>query len=512
MALILPGRRTRQSQQSPRIDWTNPITRGLAAVFDMTGPAPVDLLTRYSGAPANFSRATCSAGIGQKKTTTTSDGTKSFLGANPNSAIVISSPLNSAAIKPFFSQRPAAGGAQYSFGANWNTGFSAAAGSLTLATNGNINLTNTAAITGSLAMYGYSLTSSTTGQLYVNGLPIATTVSGSGFPAITSPEFNILSHTGVLNFNDTTTPLMVLWNRALTDAEHQSLALNPWQLFVAPARQFYIESVGGSPDVTLALTGQAATASAGTLGVSTNKALTGQGATAAQGNVSVGSDVTVALSGQAMTGATGTLAPSTTVPLAGSAAAASAGTLVSGASVSLTGQAGTSATGTLTQSRTIALVGQSGTSQQGNVGVVGDVTVALTGQSMTMEQGLLSVASSAGGGSYGKAKKKYVVRKDGRLLVFTDEAAAVAALDPVELAQPAKQAKKAAPVPAKQAPEAKAELVVTLDDIKAEAVSKYEKAQYEHLLKARQYEALIAMYERLRAEEDEEDDFLLMTA
>lgn len=330
------------------------------------------------------------------------------------------------------------------------------------------------------------------------------TSTGSGFQGTTDAarDFRLKSTSALINVgttDSTNAPIDIAGTARPSGASYD---VGAWE---------YV-SGGGSPDVTLALTGQAAAASAGTLGVSTNKALTGQAATAAQGNVSVGSDVTVALSGQAMTVAAGTLAPSATVALTGSGATASPGTLVAGVSVGLTGQAGTSATGTLTQSRTVALVGQSGTSQQGNVGVVGDVTVALTGQSMTMEQGLLSVASSAGGGSYGKAKKKYVVRKDGRLLVFTDEAAAIAALEPVKQPQPAKQAKQAALAPPKQAPEAKAELVVTLDDIKAEAVSKYEKAQYEHLLKARQYEALIAMYERLRAEEDEEDDFLLMTA
>lgn len=240
-----------QPQGGPlQIDWSNPITRGLAAVFDMSGRVPVDVLSRYSGSAANYTRAASSAGVGLKKNNANVDGQRSILGANPNSAIVISAPTSIATIKPFFSQRPAAGGGQYTFAANMDVGFAASAGTLTLSTNGVVQMTSSAAITGSTAMYGYSLTSSSTGQLYVNGAPVTTSTTNTGYPTITGPDFNVLSHTSTAAFNDTTTPLLVLWNRALTDAEHKSLAANPWQIFLDEDEEtealFPVAAAGGT--------------------------------------------------------------------------------------------------------------------------------------------------------------------------------------------------------------------------------------------------------------------------
>lgn len=129
---------------------------------------------------------------------------------------------------------------------------------------------------------------------------------------------------------------------------------------------------GGSPDVTLALTGLAATSSAGTLGVSHSQALTGQAATASAGS----------------------LTPSRSIALAGQAATASAGTLTPSRALALTGQAVAASSGTLTPSTTIGLVGQQVTASAGFLTVPGDVTLALTGLSATASAGTLGVGVS----------------------------------------------------------------------------------------------------------------------
>jgi hypothetical protein len=85
-----------------------------------------------------------------------------------------------------------------------------------------------------------------------------------------------------------------------------------------------------------------------------------------------GGDVSVALSGQAVTVSAGTLAPSTTVAASGQAAIASAGTLTPSSSKALSGQLVNVSAGTL--------------------GVVGDVTVALTGQAVTVSAGTLTAS------------------------------------------------------------------------------------------------------------------------
>ncbi len=128
--------------------------------------------------------------------------------------------------------------------------------------------------------------------------------------------------------------------------------------------------VGGSPDVTVNLTGQAITASAGTilparslslvgqavataLGTLTparSLPLTGTAITASQGTItaSSGGNVTVSLTGGSVTASLGTLSPSKSIALSGQPATAAAGTLTPAKAFALTGQASTSAAGTIT--------------------------------------------------------------------------------------------------------------------------------------------------------------------
>lgn len=82
-------------------------------------------------------------------------------------------------------------------------------------------------------------------------------------------------------------------------------------------------------DVSVGLSGSSATASAGTLGASREKALSGSAATTAAGTItpSVSEDVTVSLTGSQVTASAGTVSTGRTVAFAGQAATASAGTI-----------------------------------------------------------------------------------------------------------------------------------------------------------------------------------------
>lgn len=305
----------------PLVDWSNPITRSLAAVFDMTGNSPVNIISGYRAGSGQFVRLATQAGLGLKKTGTTSDGLASFLGANPTSAVVMAAVPSVATMKPFFSQRPSGGGAQWSFGANWNSGFVASAGELGLNTNGNINLSSTGAITGNLDVYGYTVDSATTGQLYIKGRPVATTVTGSGYPVISGPEFNLMSHTGAGASNDAAMPYLCLWNRALSPSEHASLAANPWQIFLDHDEEeehlLYVQTAGGGITGTLASTeGSDTLAASGSVLVSGTLSQTeGADTISAAGSVLVGGTLaategsdTLAAAGSVASGVTGALA------------------------------------------------------------------------------------------------------------------------------------------------------------------------------------------------------------
>jgi hypothetical protein len=91
-------------------------------------------------------------------------------------------------------------------------------------------------------------------------------------------------------------------------------------------------------------------------------------------------------------------APATgvTVALTGTAATAAVGTLGVSRTTAITGVAGTSAAGTLSPSLALALTGVEGIADVGDVGIGGDKTVALTGVDATGEVGDVAVAVPSG--------------------------------------------------------------------------------------------------------------------
>lgn len=121
--------------------------------------------------------------------------------------------------------------------------------------------------------------------------------------------------------------------------------------------------------------------------------------------------------------------------------------------------------------------------------------------------------TGAAAGDYPAKKRKYVIRKDGKLLVFTDPELAKRVLhqddepEPIKQ-QPAKKQKKAAPQQIEVS--APPEQVVDLAEIKALAEKHQAEQEYSRLLAQQQYETLLSLLERLQ--EDEEDDWLLMAA
>lgn len=152
-----------------------------------------------------------------------------------------------------------------------------------------------------------------------------------------------------------------------------------------------------------ALTGAAGTGAVGTVGVDHVQALTGVAATGAVG--SVGAAVALALTGVAGAGAVGTVGVDHVQPLGGVEGVGAVGTVTVAGSpdvtAALSGVAGTGAVGTVGVDHVQPLSGAAGTGAVGTVTAVsgGDVTVALTGVQGTGEVG--TVAASGGGPTWG---------------------------------------------------------------------------------------------------------------
>ena len=160
-------------------------------------------------------------------------------------------------------------------------------------------------------------------------------------------------------------------------------------------------TIASSPDVTLALTGVAASGAVGSFGRTLALGLTGVLATGATGTLTPTITYGATLTGVAATGAVGSVVGSRTLGLAGLSSTATAGTLASSrstgitgiaasgalgsfgvtksGSVTLTGVLSTGAVGSLSPATARALTGVLGTWAVGSVLPSADVTVALTG-------------------------------------------------------------------------------------------------------------------------------------
>lgn len=342
--------------------------------------------------------------------------------------------------------------------------------------------------------------------------------------------------------------------QGLTAQEQMSLHLNPWQVFESP-RQIWVAPGGGG--ATLALTGVQATGDVGTVGVSVaaTRALTGNQATGQAGSVGVAADATLALTGnqatgavgsvgvsvsasQALTGnqstgAVGTVTPSTgtvlaltgnegtgqvgsvagstatSIALTGNGAAGQVGSVspATGASASLTGVSATGAVGDVAAFASFlqALTGNQAAGQVGSVIVGGDKTEALTGVSGVGGVGSVGVPG-AGVGDYGGGKpkkKRFVVERNGKLLVFNTANAAVRAIPDLPEVPTPKQIKKVEAVVAEVLRTEKPQQTIEVAQIKDSRV--------DSMLQQRNYEALVNLYQEIQEREEDDIAALLMS-
>lgn len=101
-------------------------------------------------------------------------------------------------------------------------------------------------------------------------------------------------------------------------------------------------------DVTLALTGVAAAAVIGTIGVALTTGVTGVQASGQVGSVSAGGDVTRALTGVAATGSVGSVAPASLIAITGATATGQVGSPGSALTLTVPGTGAVGAVGSVT--------------------------------------------------------------------------------------------------------------------------------------------------------------------
>jgi len=187
---------------------------------------------------------------------------------------------------------------------------------------------------------------------------------------------------------------------------------------VIPSTAVPVSGVGATvsagtvvPAIDVALTGAAATTAAGNVGsqilLSDSRTaavpfiLRGPGRPQAIGGrprfplnwaatVAAGSDVTVALSGQAATASAGSVTPSTDVPAVGSNATAGVGSVALAMALALTGNAASALAGTLQFGTAVAVSGAAATAAAGSI--VPSLAVALSGVGLTASPGIVTTS------------------------------------------------------------------------------------------------------------------------
>jgi len=142
------------------------------------------------------------------------------------------------------------------------------------------------------------------------------------------------------------------------------------------------------------LAGQTITSSDGTPTYGITYALSGQTATFSEGTItaSTGGDVTLNLSGQTATFTEGSVRDSLAYGLIGQTSTSSEGTISYSASYGLTAQTATFTQGTPTYELDIGLSGQTGTFAEGTItaSTSGDVILAMSGQTATFMEGIIT--------------------------------------------------------------------------------------------------------------------------
>ncbi len=101
-------------------------------------------------------------------------------------------------------------------------------------------------VTGRLMVAAFAITGATTGTCFVNGIGRTLTTSGSassysGSSATTARIGARVSGTDEYGTKDILA--WAVWDRAISDAALRDVTLNPWQLWRAPQRQFWLNTL-----------------------------------------------------------------------------------------------------------------------------------------------------------------------------------------------------------------------------------------------------------------------------
>jgi hypothetical protein len=220
-------------------------------------------------------------------------------------------------------------------------------------------------------------------------------------------------------------PLVLTWNRALTDQEIWQISDNPWQIFRGADRLMMFPTLGGISETTA--TAAAGVATVGAAGAALSKAT----ATSANGAA------TVSVAGASLSKAAATAAAGiATVSAAGAGASASTATAAAGvATVSGAGASLAATTATAAAGSAVVSAGASGGTGSNASAAAGVATVSAVGSSLAAADAVpaAGLATVSGAGSALSSSSSNPIPADG-VATVSATASSLAAADPVAAA------------------------------------------------------------------------------
>jgi hypothetical protein len=267
----------RQPPSGARIDWTNPLTRGLTFLSrgshdeNVVRNAPISLAS-LSG---TVTSVVTKHGLGSKfsnATTRKSLNTNVFKNGDCT-AMFVGSPSASASFGSYAISQ--AGSVEINFGVNFDASFNTVSGRFILSTlqpgyRSSVYVDGVLDGTPSCYLIGKSTGS---GFAYKNGRRLTTTITGD-LPPLNGLDTDTLSVGGMLANGsypfDYPLNMVAVWSRQLTLEEASSVTLNPWQLF--ESEQIHVFAPVGTGPVTHPTSGDVVGNTATVTGTATRSA------------------------------------------------------------------------------------------------------------------------------------------------------------------------------------------------------------------------------------------------
>lgn len=224
--LILPHITSQQPQQTAQIDWGNPLSQGLTSAF--WGDNQLAVIAAPSATTGT--RAVSKYGIGRK-----------FNGTTDKIALVANS-IPSAVCSRFVLVRVggAASIATISGSGISSTGLRLNSASIEISKVLTSTLLTATSAVSANELCGIGMSSQINSHsIYKNGLLIASGITSSaGTDTANTPQIGARGDSS--QFFDGEIYLHLSWNRILSAVEFSAISQNPWQVFKAPSRNYWV--------------------------------------------------------------------------------------------------------------------------------------------------------------------------------------------------------------------------------------------------------------------------------